>query len=155
MFSDSPAPRGATKGVSRDEAEGRFRPYSFQPYPSMRHHPDGSSKRVENAEEDAALAEPWRKQPYPPIPVIAPPPEPTAAELKATIEGLLASRERLLAEIARLNQALDDAARLDAERNLQELRHLAAAGTPLIDAAAHAEPEAEATRTRFKAVRSK
>jgi len=80
-------PRGAIKGPSRAEAEGIGRRYIHQRYPSIRHHPDGSTRTVNNIQEDGALGEPWSDVAYPPVVAAAAIPEPTIAELKAMVDA--------------------------------------------------------------------
>lgn len=92
-FADTPAPHGATKINFRQTT-----PYVYLAYPSTRYHSDGRSVEVKNAEEDAALGEPWRDTPYPqPLPV-ALPPEPTFEELKVKAAQLVQENEELKRE---------------------------------------------------------
>src|SRR5882724_6964268 len=111
-FADTPAPHGATKINFREQ-----KPYVFQPYPSTRYHPDGTSVIVKDEEQDAALGPPWRNSPYPQEPKPAPPPELTLAELKT-------ANEDLAKENADLKRENEDMKAYCAERmaEIQELR---------------------------------
>ena len=73
-YSDTPAPYGASKALSRDEHEKK--PYKYQPYPKL--------------------------------PVIAPPPEPTISDLKAVIAQLTLDDAGLRQTIAQLNDEIAD-----------------------------------------------
>ena len=95
-YIDTPAPFGALKMPSRDQAEQG--PRRFQPYPSTRYHPDGGSAIVNDLREDGALGAPWSDKPYPPPPAIVPPPEPTLEELKAAVAELTGKNAALQAE---------------------------------------------------------
>lgn len=99
MFADTPAPHGATK-----VQYGSNQPYVHQPYPSVRFHPDGRTVTVRDEEEDRALGKPWANKPYPPVPVVARPPEPTVEELKAQVALLTKENADLKASLAERTQ---------------------------------------------------
>ena len=47
-------------------------PYKHKSYPTMRYHPDGRKRVVENVATDEALGSEWRDSPYPPKPAPVP-----------------------------------------------------------------------------------
>lgn len=77
--------------------EAPAEPYIHQAWPSIRYHRDGSQKIVQNADEAAALGEEWATSPFPPKPKVAPPPEPTKAEVQAKLKALTEMHEELKA----------------------------------------------------------
>jgi hypothetical protein len=76
------------------------KPYRFQPYPSVRYHPDGSTRTVQNLEEDQALGQEWTDKPFPVAPKPPAAPELSSAEMKAEIARLTAANEQLVKDHA-------------------------------------------------------
>jgi hypothetical protein len=123
-YIDTPAPHGATKMPSRAESEGKGKTYVHRAFPSVRYHPDGSLVIVDSAEASKALGDPWRADPYPPVPVVVPPPELTVAELKdALTEARKQLSDRTLG-VAERDKSIADKDNLIAEQalHLAELR---------------------------------
>lgn len=94
-FTGTPAPSKATVIRHRDHKQ-----YTFQPYPSVRYHPDGSTRTVRDLAEDQALGQDWTSKPFPVAPVAAAAPEPSALELKAEVARLTAANEQLVKDHA-------------------------------------------------------
>lgn len=103
-FAEQPAPQGATK---IDHRAGENKPYVYQPYPGCRYHPDGRVVTVQNEAEDKALGSPWAHTPYPPVPKVDPPAEPTLDELKQSHLDLIdrhAGLETLVQDLRKENE---------------------------------------------------
>ena len=103
------------------------KPYKFQPYPSVRYHPDGSTITVSSVEEDKKLDKVWVDTPYPAAPPQAAKREPTLEELKPAFAELLKAHSELrkehtalLAHCSKLNTELEAlrAAPVPAEKKL-------------------------------------
>jgi hypothetical protein len=118
------------------------KPHVFQSYPSVRYHPDGSTKTVNGEAEDRALESPWRDTPYPPIPLVAPVAEPTLGELKAENLRLQDAFATLTAEHARLAKDHADVQSYCAER-VAEVLELRAAASKKAKSAPSPKPATE------------